>query len=99
MQKENIVQPQTFSEGEIRQGYLTQTTVVSQLPGVISNPPVEETGKFVVHQGGTHSQVGSVQSHRIMSQMADRPGGTTADLDRDARNALGDVPPSYYENK
>jgi hypothetical protein len=102
-QKENIVQPQLFTEGEYRgeykQGYLTQQTVVTQLPGVISNPPIEEAGKYVVHQGGTHSQVGTVQAHRIISKMADKPRGTSADLDNEARIAMGDVPQPYYENK
>jgi hypothetical protein len=79
----------------------TQTqTIVSQLPGVISNPDARaELGKFVTHQGGTHSTVGSVQSHRIISRMADRPGLGADALDKDARIALGDLPQDNYANR
>jgi hypothetical protein len=78
-------------------------SIMTQLPGVISNPEskyMEPMGKYVTHQGGTHSTVGSVQSHRIISRMADRPDLGSAALDEDARIALGDVPKSYYgENR
>jgi hypothetical protein len=86
---------------EGKQYYTQQQTFVTQIPGVISNPEarVEPMGKFVTHQGGTHSTVGSVQSHRIISRMADRPDMGEAALDNDARIALGDVPRSYYANE
>jgi len=94
----NVQEPYyTTTVVENVKGYLpTQGSVGTQLPGVLSNPPVEEAGKYVVHQGGTHSQVGSVQSHRVISQVIDRPSMTTADLDKESKIALGDVPQTYY---
>jgi hypothetical protein len=80
------------------EGKMSTIPVQTQLPGVISNPDarMDPMGKYVTHQGGTHSTVGSVQSHRIISRMADNPTGGMNALDEDARIALGDVPKSYY---
>jgi hypothetical protein len=102
LQKENILQQPTV-EGKM-QSFLptttTQTTVLNQLPGVLTNTETFDSGKYVAHQGGTHSQVGSVQSHRILSNMADKPNLTSKDLDREARIALGEIPRDYYgENR
>lgn len=92
----NLINQPTVLEQKTTYVPYQTTSLATQLPGVISNPEAKDLGKYVVHQGGTHSQVGSVQSHRIISKMADYPGITSGDLDRDARNALGDVPQGYY---
>ena len=67
---------------------MTEVPIVEERVVEEQLPQPQQTGVFVIHQGGTHSQVGTVQSHRILSMAADNPELTSSDLPLDARRTL-----------